>query len=73
MMLKFQCPNKANYFALRCHLAIQFNECALQYENKAEIITSHLLYYLRMNPHHFDLPLAAVHLFGLLKEFPCQK
>ena len=73
MMLKYQYPNKANRFALQCHLATQFNECAQQYENMAEIFTSHILYYLKVNPHHFDPPLVAVHLFGFLKEIPYQK
>ena len=60
--------NKANNFIWRCHLATRFNEYAQQYENMAEILTSHLL-----NPHRFVPVLAVVHPFGLLKEFLCRK
>jgi hypothetical protein len=73
MRSKSQYPYTTSHFALQCHLATQFNGYVQPYENMAEMFTNHLLYFPKMNPHHFALRLVAVRLFDHLEKFLCRK
>ena len=71
-MSKSQYPNTRNHFDSQCHLATLFNENVKQSNNMAEIFTSRLLYFPRMNPRRYELRSAEARQFGLFKQFPDQ-